>query len=139
MKTKQIKVLVAKPGLDGHDRGAKVLTLGLRDAGMETIYTGLRHTPEMIAEAAVKEQPDVIGLSCLSGAHNYLFPEVVKELRKKGLNDILVIGGGNIPREDIPSLLENGIDAIFGQGTSLKDIVDYIQSHVKKETHAVKS
>jgi len=140
MNTKQqIKVLIAKPGLDGHDRGAKVLTLGLRDAGMETVYTGLRQTPEMIAEAAAREQADVVGLSCLSGAHNYLFPEVVKEMRKKGLDGVMVIGGGNIPREDVPSLLKNGIDAIFGQGTAIKEIAGYIQSHVKKGTPAVKS
>lgn len=136
---KQIKVLIAKPGLDGHDRGAKVLTLGLRDAGMETVYTGLRQTPEMVAEAAAREQADVIGLSCLSGAHNYLFPEVVKELRKKGLDNVLVIGGGNIPQEDVPQLLKQGIDAIFGQGTAIKEIAGYVHSHVKKGTHAVKS
>jgi methylmalonyl-CoA mutase, C-terminal domain len=133
-----IKVLVAKPGLDGHDRGAKVLTLGLRDAGMETIYTGLRQTPEMVAEAAAKEQVDVVGLSCLSGAHNYLYPEVVKEMKKRGLDDVLVIGGGNIPPEDVPFLIDNGIDAIFGQGTAIKEIVAYISSRAKKGEHAVK-
>jgi methylmalonyl-CoA mutase C-terminal domain/subunit len=138
MYKKLIKVLIAKPGLDGHDRGSKVLTLGLRDAGMETVYTGLRQTPEMVAEAAVKEHADVVGLSCLSGAHNYLFPEVVKELKKKGLDNVLIIGGGNIPKEDIPFLLKNGVDAIFGQGAALKDIAEYIQTHVKKAKQAVK-
>jgi methylmalonyl-CoA mutase, C-terminal domain len=135
----KIKVLIAKPGLDGHDRGAKILTLGLRDAGMETVYTGLRQTPEMVAEAAVREHADVVGLSCLSGAHNYLFPEVVKELRKRGVKDVLIIGGGNIPQEDVPFLLEHGIDAIFGQGTAIKEIASYVQGHVKKgRTHAVR-
>ena len=128
-----IKVLMAKPGLDGHDRGAKILTMGLRDEGMEIIYTGLRQTPEMIAQAALQEQPNVVGLSCLSGAHRHLFPEVVKELRMRGIRDVLVIGGGNIPEEDIPLLLEQGISAIFGSGTSIKTIADYIRSKVQGE------
>ena len=128
----QIKVLVAKPGLDGHDRGAKVLTMGLRDEGMEVIYTGLRQTPEMIAQAALEEQTDVVALSCLSGAHRYLFPEVVKELKARGMGDVLVIGGGNIPNEDIPYLLEQGISAVFGAGSSIKDVAKYIQDEVKK-------
>lgn len=122
---------MAKPGLDGHDRGAKVLTLGLREEGMEVIYTGLRQTPEMIAQAALQEQPDVVGLSCLSGAHCYLFPEVVKELRERGMSDILVIGGGNIPKEDIPFLLEHGVSAVFGPGTFIKDIANYIRGRIE--------
>ncbi len=130
LSERHIKVLIAKPGLDGHDRGAKVIALGLRDAGMEVIYTGLRQTPEMIAEAALQEQTDVVGLSCLSGAHNYLFPEVVKELRKRNMSDVLVIGGGNVPKEDIPFLLENGVDAIFGTGATIKEIASYLRSHL---------
>jgi methylmalonyl-CoA mutase C-terminal domain/subunit len=128
----QIKVLVAKPGLDGHDRGAKVLTMGLRDEGMEVIYTGLRQTPEMIAQAALEEQADVVALSCLSGAHRYLFPEVVKELKARGVSDVLVIGGGNIPNEDIPFLLEQGVSAVFGPGSSIQDISKYIRDEVGK-------
>ena len=128
----QIKVLVAKPGLDGHDRGAKVLTMGLRDEGMEVIYTGLRQTPEMIAQAALEEQTDVVALSCLSGAHRYLFPEVVKELKERGVSDVIVIGGGNIPNEDIPFLLEQGVSAVFGAGSSIKDVAKYIRDEVNK-------
>ncbi len=124
---KHIKVIIAKPGLDGHDRGAKVVTMGLRDEGMEVIYTGLRQTPEMIAKAAVEEQPDVVGLSCLSGAHNYLYSEVVNELRKSGMGGVLVIGGGNIPKEDIPFLLERGVSAVFGPGTPVKEVADFIR------------
>jgi len=139
MSKAPIKVIIAKPGLDGHDRGAKVLTLGLRDAGMDTVYTGLRQTPEMIAEAALNEKADVVGLSCLSAAHNHLFSETVKELNKKGLDDVLIIGGGNIPAEDIPFLLENGMDAIFGQGTAIKEISAYIKDHVKREVHAAQN
>jgi len=123
---KKIKVLVAKPGLDGHDRGAKVLTMGLREEGMEVIYTGLRQTPEMIAQAALEEQPDAVALSCLSGAHQSLFPRVVDELQKRGMKETLVIGGGNIPKEDIPFLIEHGISAIFGPGTSIKEVAKYI-------------
>ena len=124
---KHIKVIIAKPGLDGHDRGAKVVTMGLRDEGMEVIYTGLRQTPEMIAKAAVEEQPDVVGLSCLSGAHNYLYSEVVNELRKSGMGDVLVIGGGNIPKEDVPFLLEQGVSAVFGPGTPVKEVANFIR------------
>ena len=104
IRERHIKVLMAKAGLDGHDRGAKVLTMGLREEGMEVIYTGLRQTPEMIAQATLQEQPDIVGLSCLSGAHCHLFSQVVKELHKRGVGDVLVIGGGNIPKEDIPFL-----------------------------------
>jgi methylmalonyl-CoA mutase C-terminal domain/subunit len=127
---KHIKVLMAKPGLDGHDRGAKVVTMGLRDAGMEVIYTGLRQTPEMIAKAAVEEQPDVVGLSCLSGAHNYLYAEVVSELRKRGMGDVLVIGGGNIPKEDVSLLLEKGVSAVFGPGTPVKEVASFIRGRL---------
>lgn len=126
-----IKVLMAKPGLDGHDRGAKIITLGLRDEGMDVIYTGLRQTPEMIAQVALQEQPDVVGLSCLSGGHGYLFPEVVRQLHMRGMSKVLVIGGGNVPKEDIPLLLKGGVSAIFGPGSSIKDIADYIRSRVE--------
>lgn len=128
---KQIKVLVAKPGLDGHDRGAKVLTMGLREEGMEAIYTGLRQTPEMIAQAALEEQPDVVALSCLSGAHRHLFPEVVKELKARGMSDVLVIGGGNIPKDDFPFLLEQGLSTVFEPGTPVSEVAKYIRDKVK--------
>ena len=127
---KHIKVIIAKPGLDGHDRGAKVVTMGLRDEGMEVIYTGLRQTPEMIAKIVVEEQPDVIGLSCLSGAHNYLFSEVVIQLKAKGMGNVLVIGGGNIPPEDVPFLTEHGVSAVFAGGSLIKDVANYIRSKV---------
>jgi len=127
---KHIKVIIAKPGLDGHDRGAKVVTMGLRDEGMEVIYTGLRQTPEMIAKIAIEEQPDVIGLSCLSGAHNYLFSEVVNQLKAKGMGNVLVIGGGNIPPEDVSFLTEHGISAVFAGGSSVKDVANFIRSKV---------
>lgn len=126
-----IRVLVAKPGLDGHDRGAKVIALGLRDEGMETIYTGLRQTPEMIVRAAVQEDVDVIGLSCLSGAHKYLFPRVVELLKEQGVEDVLIIGGGSIPEEDIPLLKEKGINEIFGLGTMISEIASYIRQNVR--------
>ena len=129
---KPIRVLIAKPGLDGHDRGAKVLTLGLRDEGMEVIYAGIRQTPESIVETAVQEDVVVVGLSCLSGAHNYLFPKVVELLREKGMNQILVIGGGVIPGADIPSLKEKGIKGVFGPGTPIKDIANFIRGNVKR-------
>ena len=137
MSQGQIKVLIAKPGLDGHDRGAMIVTLGLRDAGLEVTYTGLRQTPEMIAEAAVQEQADVVGLSCLSGAHNHLFPEVMKELRKRGMGNILIIGGGNIPAEDIPFLRENGVKAIFSPGIPIKEMANYIRSQLKRGADAI--
>ena len=126
---KKIRVLVAKPGLDGHDRGAKVVARALRDAGMEVIYTGLRQTPEQIVEAAIHEDVDVVGLSCLSGAHNHLFPRVVELLKAKDAADILVVGGGVIPEDDIPFLKDNGIKEIFTPGTSTGDVVDFIRSH----------
>ena len=125
-----VRVLVAKPGLDGHDRGAKVVARALRDAGMEVIYTGIRQTPEMIVEAAVQEDVDVVGLSILSGAHMELFPRVVDGLHKRGLGGVLVLAGGIIPEEDIPALKKIGIKGVFGPGTSTKEIVDFI----RKET-----
>ncbi len=128
---KRIRVLVAKPGLDGHDRGAKVVARALRDAGMEVVYTGLRQTPEMIVEAAIQESVHVIGLSILSGAHNALLPRVTELLRKEGADDILVIAGGIIPEDDVPGLKKHGIAEVFGPGTALSEIVDYIKAHVK--------
>jgi len=125
------RFLIAKPGLYCHDRGARVLTLGLRDEGLEVIYTGLRQTPEKIVEAAIQEDVDVVGLSCLSGAHRYLFPEVVAQLKARGVEDVLVIGGGIIPKEDIPFLKEKGTGAVFGPGTSVKEIASYIKENVK--------
>ena len=129
---RKIRVLIAKPGLDGHDRGAKVISRALRDAGMEVIYTGIRQTPEQIANAAVQEGVDVVGLSCLSGAHNTLFPKVVQLLKEKGAGDILVFGGGIIPVDDIPALKQSGIEAIFQPGASTEDIIKYIQEKVTK-------
>jgi methylmalonyl-CoA mutase C-terminal domain/subunit len=126
-----IKVLVAKPGLDGHDAGAKVIAFGLRDAGMEVVYTGLRQTPEKIAQAALQEDVDVVGLSCLSNAHKSLFPRVVELLRQQGGGDILVIGGGNIPKEDFHFLQEHGLKAVFGPGTSIARIAEFIRKEVK--------
>lgn len=121
-----IRILVAKPGLDGHDRGAKVLVRAFRDAGFEVIYTGLFQTPEMIANAALEEDVDVIGLSILSGAHLAIFPRIMAELASKGLGDVLVVAGGTIPDEDIAAVLALGVDRVFGPGTRLADIVSYI-------------
>ncbi len=129
--SKTIRVLVAKPGLDGHDRGAKVIARALRDSGMEVIYTGLRQTPEQIVEAAIQEDVDVIGLSILSGAHNHLFPKIKQLLEKRDAGDILVIGGGVIPDEDIPGLKAAGISEIFAPGTPTKKIVKFIKSNVR--------
>lgn len=129
---KPIRVLIAKPGLDGHDRGAKVLSLGLRDEGMEVIFTGIRQTAESIAESAVQEDVDVVGLSCLSGAHDKLFPQVVTKLNEKGIGNVLVIGGGIIPSEDISLLKEKGIKGIFGPGSKVTDIADFIRENVKR-------
>jgi methylmalonyl-CoA mutase C-terminal domain/subunit len=125
-----IRVLIAKPGLDGHDRGAKVIARALRDAGMEVIYTGLRQTPEQIVEAALQEDVNALGLSCLSGAHNHLFPRVVELLREQGAADILVFGGGVIPQEDIPDLKAAGVVEIFTPGTSTVDVVEFLNKHV---------
>jgi len=126
MSEEKIRVLVAKPGLDGHDRGAKVIARALRDAGMEVIYTGLRQTPEMIVEAALQEDVDVVGLSILSGAHMALVPRVLELLRAEGLNDVLVLIGGIIPDDDVPALLEMGVSGVFGPGTNTQDIVQHI-------------
>jgi methylmalonyl-CoA mutase C-terminal domain/subunit len=127
MTESRIRVLLAKPGLDGHDRGVKVVARALRDAGMEVIYTGIRQTPEMIVEAAIQEDADVVGLSILSGAHLELFPLVIEGLRKKGRADALVIAGGIIPEDDIPALHQIGIKAVFGPGTSTENIIGFIQ------------
>lgn len=129
---RRIRVLIAKPGLDGHDRGAKVIGLGLRDEGMEVIYTGLRQMPQDIVQAAIQEDVDAIGLSCLSGAHNFLFPRVVELLKERGAKDVLVLGGGIIPEEDIPFLKERGVSAIFGPGTSIKEIARYIEDNLQR-------
>ena len=131
MAGKRIRVLVAKPGLDGHDRGAKVIARALRDAGMEVIYTGLRQTVEQIVEAADAEDVNVVALSLLSGAHNTLFPEVVEALKAKGMSDVLVVGGGVIPESDIPGLKEAGVKAIFTPGTPTKEVIDFIKENVK--------
>ncbi len=125
-----IRVLVAKPGLDGHDRGAKVIARALRDAGMEVIYTGIRQTPQMIVAAAAQEDVDVVGLSILSGAHMELFPSILQGLREKGMGDVLVIAGGIIPEDDLPVLKQAGVAAIFGPGSSTRDIIDYIRKAV---------
>lgn len=134
MRHRKIRVLIAKPGLDGHDRGAKVVARGLRDAGMEVIYLGLRLTPEQIAEAAIQEDVDVVGLDCLSGAHMALFPKTVRLIRQKGGKDILVIGGGIIPKKDIPKLKQAGIAQIFGPGTPLDEIVRFIEITLEKRS-----
>ena len=128
MRNRKIRVLMAKPGLDGHDRGAKVIAQGLRDAGMEVIYLGLRLTPEQIAEAAIQEDVDVVGLSCLSGAHMTLFPKTVRLIREKSDKNILFIGGGIIPEKDIPKLKEADIAQIFGPGTPLSEISKLIET-----------
>jgi methylmalonyl-CoA mutase C-terminal domain/subunit len=126
--SRPIRILVAKPGLDGHDRGAKVVAAALRDAGMEVIYTGLHQTPEMIATAAVQEDVDVVGLSILSGAHMTLFPRVLELLREQGRDDVLVTGGGIIPKEDMEALNKLGTGKLFGPGTPTSDLVEYIKS-----------
>ena len=128
---KRIRVLVAKPGLDGHDRGAKVVARALRDAGFEVIYTGIRQTPEQIAEAALQEDVNVVAMSILSGAHPHLFPKVVNLVREKGMDDVLIIGGGVIPETDIPALKEAGVAEVFTPGTPTSAIVDFIKANVK--------
>ncbi|HUW40366.1 MAG TPA: cobalamin B12-binding domain-containing protein [Rectinemataceae bacterium] len=129
---RKIRVLVAKPGLDGHDRGAKVIARALRDDGMEVIYTGLRQTPEQIVQAAIQEDADVIALSILSGAHNHLFPRVTELLAAKGVQDILVIGGGVIPEEDYDYLKSKGVAAVFGPGTPTAATIEFIRSNLKR-------
>jgi len=131
MEDKKIRVLIAKPGLDGHDRGAKVIARALRDAGMEVIYTGLRQTPEQIVETAIQEDVDVIGLSILSGAHTHLFPKVMKLLKENNIEDIIVMGGGVIPEEDIPELKKIGIAEIFTPGADTRDIIKFIKEKVR--------
>jgi len=126
----QIRVVIAKPGLDGHDRGAKVIARALRDAGMEVIYTGLRQTPEQIVAAALQEDADVIGLSILSGAHNHVCPRIMELLKERGMTDVLVVLGGIIPEQDMPQLRAIGIEGIFLPGTPMQAIVDYIRTHV---------
>ena len=128
---KRIRVLVAKPGLDGHDRGAKVVARAIRDAGFEVIYTGLRQTPEQIAEASLQEDVNVVAMSLLSGAHNTLFPKVVNLLKEKGMNDVLVVGGGVIPDSDIPGLKQAGVAEVFTPGTPTSNIIEFIKSNVK--------
>jgi methylmalonyl-CoA mutase C-terminal domain/subunit len=129
-KEKRIRVLIAKPGLDGHDRGVKVIARALRDAGMEVIYTGLRQTPEQVVGAAEQEDVDVLMLSSLSGAHNHLFPRIMEGLRKRNMDDILVLGGGIIPQDDIPALKTAGIREIFGPGTDTHTIIDFVRAHL---------
>jgi len=131
MSERKIRVLVAKPGLDGHDRGAKVIARALRDAGMEVIYTGLRQTPEMIAAAALQEDVDAVGVSILSGAHNTLCPRIVELLRQKGMNNCLVLVGGIVPREDLEKLKQAGVAEVFLPGTSTEDIVKFLKDNVK--------
>jgi methylmalonyl-CoA mutase C-terminal domain/subunit len=130
----KIRVLIAKPGLDGHDRGAKVIARAFRDAGMEVIYTGLRQTPEMIASAAIQEDVDAIGLSCLSGAHMYLFPKVIELLREHGADDIVVFGGGTIPDEDITKLKAAGIAAVFTPGATTGEAIKFVKENIRKKS-----
>ena len=132
--TRPLRILVAKPGLDGHDRGAKIIARALRDAGFEVIYTGLHQTPEMVAEAAIQEDVDAVGLSILSGAHLTLFPAVVEELRRRGGGEKTVFGGGIIPDEDIPALARAGVAKVFTPGASTQEIVDWIRGHVRPQT-----
>jgi len=127
---KKLRILVAKPGLDGHDRGAKVVARALRDAGFEVIYTGLHQTPEMIANAAIQEDVDAVGLSIMSGAHNTLFPAVIQALRAKGVNDVVVFGGGIIPDDDMKPLIEAGVKGVFTPGTRLEEIISWVQTNV---------
>ncbi|MEE9400756.1 MAG: cobalamin B12-binding domain-containing protein [Dehalococcoidia bacterium] len=129
----QIRVLVAKPGLDGHDRGAKVVARALRDSGMEVIYTGLRQTPEMIAQSALQEDVDVVGVSILSGAHLELFPLILEQLREKGLENTMVLAGGIIPEEDHPALQQMGVQGIFGPGTPTSEITDFIRKAIAEK------
>jgi methylmalonyl-CoA mutase, C-terminal domain len=133
---RKLKIIIAKPGLDGHDRGAKVVARALRDAGFEVVYTGIRQTPEMIAETALQEDADVIGLSILSGAHLELFPRIVEELKKRDMDDVVLFGGGIIPKEDIPQLEKLGFRGIFGPGSSTHDIIDWVRENAPKRDAA---
>jgi len=128
---RKIRILVAKPGLDGHDRGARIIARGFRDAGFEVIYSGLHQTPEQIVATAIQEDVDIIGLSILSGAHDYLFPRIIELLKEKGAEDIILIGGGIIPEEDIPKLTQAGVKAIFTPGTKIEDTVAWVKRNVK--------
>jgi methylmalonyl-CoA mutase C-terminal domain/subunit len=128
---RKTRILVGKPGLDGHDRGAKIIARALRDAGIEVIYTGLHQTPEMIVSAAAQEDVDGIGLSILSGAHNYLFPKVVDLLKEKKMGDVVVFGGGIIPDDDIPKLMKKGVDRVFTPGTTIREIVEYVNARIQ--------
>lgn len=134
MTEQRIRVLIAKPGLDGHDRGAKVVARALRDAGFEVIYTGLHQTPDMIASAAVQEDVDCVGLSIMSGAHNTLFPAIIKALQARGADDMLVFGGGIIPQDDIPGLQAAGVQGVFTPGTPLAEIIAWVRTNVKPPT-----
>ena len=136
---RKVKIVIAKPGLDGHDRGAKVGARALRDAGFEVVYTGIRQTPEMIAETALQEDADVIGLSILSGAHLELFPRVVAELKQRGMDDVVLFAGGIIPQEDIPQLAKVGFQAIFGPGSSTHDIIDWVRKNAPRQGAAARS
>ena len=128
---RKVRILVGKPGLDGHDRGAKIIARALRDAGVEVIYTGLHQTPEMIVNTAAQEDVDGIGLSILSGAHNYLFPKVMELIREKKMGDVVVFGGGIIPDDDIPKLLKKGVDRVFTPGTPIRQIVEYVNARIQ--------
>jgi methylmalonyl-CoA mutase, C-terminal domain len=129
---RRVKVLIAKPGLDGHDRGAKVLARGLRDEGFEVVYTGLRQTPDMIVSAALQEDVDVVGLSILSGAHMTLLPKITAALREQGMDDVLVTAGGIIPDDDVPALQEAGVSRVFGPGTTIREVAEYIRGNVRR-------
>jgi methylmalonyl-CoA mutase C-terminal domain/subunit len=131
MTDRPLKVLIAKPGLDGHDRGAKVLARGLRDEGFEVVYTGLRQTPEMIVTAALQEDVDVVGLSILSGAHMTLLPRICALLRERGMDDVLVTAGGIIPDDDVPALKEGGVTAVFGPGTTIAQVADFLRANAR--------
>jgi len=133
---RKIRILIGKAGLDGHDRGAKIVARTLRDAGHEVIYTGLHQTPEMIVETALQEDVDIIGISILSGAHNYIFPEIIKLLKEKELDNIAVFGGGIIPKDDIPALKEAGVKAIFEPGTPTYEIVDWVKNNVSPNSQS---
>ena len=131
MTDRPLKILIAKPGLDGHDRGAKVLARGLRDEGFEVVYTGLRQTPEMVVTAALQEDVDVVGLSILSGAHMTLLPKICALLRARGMDDVLITAGGIIPDEDVPALKEAGVAAVFGPGTTIREVADFVRANAR--------
>ncbi|MCC6272828.1 MAG: cobalamin B12-binding domain-containing protein [Deltaproteobacteria bacterium] len=134
---RKLRILVGKPGLDGHDRGAKVIARAFRDAGFEVIYTGLHQTPEMIVNTAIQEDVDAVSLSILSGAHNYVFPEVIRLMKEKGMSDVLVFGGGIVPDDDIKELKAQGVAEIFTPGSSTQDIIEWVRKNVKPKTDAI--